>query len=329
MRPEDVCMSCRVRLARNVPDLPFVSRMSQREAESFVNRVYAAFDGDSAYRLLRMMDVGDNDRIRLMEDHLASRELIVEPKGALILNKEKTISVMVNEEDHLRIQCILDGLDLERADQMARQTEERIGGVVDYAFDEKLGYLCACPTNVGTGMRASAMLHIPALARSGQAESVLLAAAKLGLAVRGFYGEGSAAPGHLYQISNQVTLGVLEEDIIQALTQTVTEIIEQEMSFREAALEQDRGGMVDVVSRSLGACRYAHRMGFAEFMEHCSNLKLGVSLGLITGLTQQEVNQLINAGQSAVLCANEGKLLSEEEETTARAKVARKALEEV
>lgn len=328
MNPSDVALSCRVRLARNVEDLPFVSQMSMEEAEGFINRVDAAMNRNREYKLLRMLDVGDNDRMRLVERHLCSRELAMEPKGALLLDKTETIAIMINEEDHLRIQCILPGLDLYEADARSQVVDGLFSAKLPYAFDRQWGYLTACPTNVGTGMRASAMLHIPALVRSGSAEAVLSAAAKLGLAVRGFYGEGSGAPGDIYQISNQTSLGVAEEDIIASLTETIGQIVEQELRYRRAALAQNETAMKDMVSRSLGACRYAYSMAFPEFMKHCSNLKLGVSLGLVSGLEQGLLDALIAGGQSASLCAAEGRLLSEEEENAVRAAYARKALEE-
>lgn len=326
MNATDIILSCRVRLARNVRGLPFVSQMSMEQAESFIRTVDNAINASGEYRLMHMVDLGDNERMRLVERHLCSRELAVEPKGALLLNKDETMSIMINEEDHIRIQCILPGLDLFEADARSRVVDNQIAKALDVAFDEQLGYLTACPTNIGTGMRASAMIHIPALAMSGQAEQVLSAAAKLGVAVRGFYGEGSDAPGHIYQISNQNSLGMSEEDIVTGLTETIGRIAEQEKRFRLGALSQNDIGIRDLVFRSYGVCRYAQIMKFGEFMRRCSDLKMGVSLGLITGITQERLNELIASGQSASLCAASGKLLNEAQENIARAQLLRKAL---
>lgn len=326
MNATDIILSCRVRLARNVRGLPFVSKMTMEQAESFIREVNEAINKDGAYRLMHMVDLGDNERMRLVERHLCSRELAVEPKGALLLSRDETMSIMINEEDHIRIQCILPGLDLYEADARSRVVDNQLSRVLEFAFDEELGYLTACPTNVGTGMRASAMIHIPALAISGQAEQVLSAAAKLGVAVRGFYGEGSDAPGHIYQISNQNSLGISEEDITSGLTETISRIAEQEKRFRLGALAQNDTGIRDLVFRSYGVCRYAQIMQFGEFMRRCSDLKMGVSLGLIEGLSQESLNELIAAGQSASLCAARGKLLNETQENIARAQLVRRAL---
>lgn len=327
MNLTDVVLSCRVRLARNVTDMPFVSRMSMEQAETMIRRVNDALNQNGEYRLLRMLDLGDNERMRLVERHLCSHELAMEAKGALFLNKNETMAIMVNEEDHLRIQCILPGLDLYEADSQSSIVDNTLARQLPFAFDGQWGYLSACPTNVGTGMRASAMLHMPALVRSGGAEQVLGAVAKLGLAVRGFYGEGSGAPGHIYQISNSASLGISEDEITMGLTETIGQLAEQEMRFRKAALVHNESALLDAVFRSYGVCRYAHSMSFKEFMDHCSNLKLGVSLGLLEGMEQAQIDRMIAQGQSASVCAVAGRLMDETEENIARAAMVRKSLE--
>lgn len=327
MNLTDVVLSCRVRLARNVADLPFVSRMSMEQAEAMIRRVNEALNQNGEYRLLRMLDLGDNERMRLVEKHLCSRELAMEAKGALFLDKSETMAIMVNEEDHLRIQCILPGLDLYEADAQSAVVDRTLARALPYAFDAQWGYLSACPTNVGTGMRASAMLHMPALVRSGSAEQVLGAVAKLGLAVRGFYGEGSGAPGHIYQISNSASLGISEDDIVGGLTETIGRLAEQELRYRKAALAHNETALLDAVFRSYGVGRYARSMSFKEFMDHCSNLKLGVSLGLIEGVEQAQIDRMIAKGQSASVCAAGGKLMDESEENIARAAMMRESLQ--
>jgi protein arginine kinase len=326
MPVNDQVISCRVRLARNVSDMPFVHNMDLGQADQLINRVYGAFHGSGEYRLLRMADVGDNDRMLLVEKHLCSVDLAKSAKGALILNADENISVMVNEEDHIRIQCILPGLDLEKEDGMSSEVDQLLSRELDYAYDSQFGYLTACPTNVGTGMRASAMVHLPALSLAKQSEPMLAALNKFGIAVRGFYGEGSAAPGHIYQLSNQMTLGISEKEIISNLTETISRLSDQEEQIMDRINEKGHIELADLVSRSYGICRYAQRMGTAEFMEHMSNLKLGVSSGIIKGLTHQELNSLITSGQSASLRAREGKLLSEAQENIARARLVRETV---
>jgi protein arginine kinase len=243
-----------------------------------------------------------------------------------MLNSDENISIMINEEDHIRIQCILPGLDLEKADRLSSEADQLLSEKLDYAYDDQFGYLTACPTNVGTGMRASAMVHLPALSLAKQSDPMLAALSKFGIAVRGFYGEGTAAPGHIYQLSNQMTLGVSEKEIVSNLTETIGRLSDQEEQIMERINEKGHVELADLVSRSYGICRYAQRMGTSEFMEHMSNLKLGVSSGIIEGLTHQELNTLITAGQSASLRAREGKLLSETLENIARARLVRETI---
>jgi protein arginine kinase len=300
--------------------------MDVDQADQLINRVYGAFGDSGEYRLLRMVDLGDNDRMLLVEKHLCSLDLAKSAKGALMLNSDENISIMINEEDHIRIQCILPGLDLEKADRLSSEADQLLSEKLDYAYDDQFGYLTACPTNVGTGMRASAMVHLPALSLAKQSDPMLAALSKFGIAVRGFYGEGTAAPGHIYQLSNQMTLGVSEKEIVSNLTETIGRLSDQEEQIMERINEKGHVELADLVSRSYGICRYAQRMGTSEFMEHMSNLKLGVSSGIIEGLTHQELNTLITAGQSASLRAREGKLLSETLENIARARLVRETI---
>lgn len=328
MNGNDIVLSCRVRLARNVSGLPFVHRMKLDQASSLVSCVYEAFSSSGEYRLMRMVDVGDNDRMMLVERHLCSKELINSPKGALIVNKNDTLAIMINEEDHLRIQAILPGLNLPSADKLSKDADEIISGSLAYAFDDKLGYLTACPTNVGTGMRASAMLHLAGLGIAKQAGGFLTSVMKLGFSVRGFYGENTNAPGHIYQISNQATLGVSEDEILSSLEQIITRISEQELQLRRALAARNPVVINDLVLRSYGVCAYAQQMSYSEFMTHISNLKLGVSLGILPGLSQNQLNRLLQSGQKASLNAREGKLLNPPEEAIRRAVLVRQCMRE-
>ena len=187
---------------------------------------------------------------------------------------------MINEEDHLRIQAMLDGLALPDAAKLAFSVEEKLATVCDFSFDNQLGYLTACPTNTGTGMRASLMLHLPMLTRCKQMGNVTQSVAKLGLTIRGIYGEGSEALGDLYQVSNQVTLGRTEEELIEAVTAVGRQLIEMENALRQHAAS-DGLDLQDGVWRSYGALRYAKQMNDAEFMSHWSNLRLGIATGIL------------------------------------------------
>ncbi|NCB31453.1 MAG: ATP--guanido phosphotransferase, partial [Clostridia bacterium] len=281
IQSDHIVLSCRVRLARNLKERSFVNTQSAEDAEVVLADVSAVFPPENGYRILRMDALPPLERASLVENHLCSTELIAADHSGVILNKDRTLSIMVNEEDHLRIQGILPGLNLSGAYALCRQAEETIAVALPYAFDSQLGYLTACPTNLGTGMRASAMLHLAGLAITGQAEPLLSRIAKLGVAVRGFYGEGSGAPGHIYQISNQYTLGVQERELMDALSSIIGQLAAQEARARGLLLSKRPLELADMIGRALGVCRYARKMTLTECMQELSAIKLGVSLGLL------------------------------------------------
>ncbi|MDR0840267.1 MAG: ATP--guanido phosphotransferase [Christensenellaceae bacterium] len=326
MQVSDVVLSCRVRLARNLSERHFVNNQSAQDAAATVDAISSALP--QGCRTLRMAQLPAIERLSLVERHLASAELIANESGALVLNEEETLAVMINEEDHLRIQGILPTLDLGGAYALCKAAEDAIEQSVPLSFDERLGYLTACPTNLGTGLRASAMLHLAGLALSGKLEELLRRIGKLGIAVRGFYGEGSAAPGYLYQISNQYTLGLREEEILSALTAIIKQLAGQELLARKLLLEHSDIAIRDVAARSLGLCRYAYKMSMEECMQHISRLKLGISLGLVD-YAMQAADLLIIGCQSAQLCIAAGRELTDEEESVARASFLRNALKEM
>lgn len=326
---EDIIISSRVRLARNATDLPFVSKMSDADAEKMISKVERVLTNSSGYRMIKMKDLSYDMRMLLVSKHLCSPELARSEKGALFVNEDETMSVMVNEEDHLRIQCILQGFNLDKADKLSSELDSKLNEKIDFCYDPKFGYLTACPTNLGTGMRASAMLHLAGLALAGQLDVLLSNITKLGYAVRGFYGEGSAAPGNIYQVSNQTTLGISEEEILLGLSNIASQIIDQEIKIRGALKEQNPTEVSDIVWRSYGICAYARKLSVKELMEHISNLKLGVSLGIINNLDQEQLNSLMTAGQNASLHIGEGIESDETKTDVARARLVRKTLKEV
>lgn len=325
VQAEHVILSCRVRLARNLKGRPFVNSQSPEQAEAVLQDVNALFPPSEGYRFLRMDTLAPLGRASLVENHLCSTELVNCGQGGVILNRERTLSIMVNEEDHLRIQGILPGLDLPGAYALCREADETISQALPYAFDRQLGYLTACPTNLGTGMRCSAMLHLAGLALTGQAEPLLSRIAKLGVAVRGFYGEGSGAPGHIYQISNQYTLGMQEKELMDALSSILSQLASQEARARELLLERRSLDLQDMVGRALGVCRYARKMTLDECMRELSAIKLGASLGLLP-CPMEQIDNLIIACQGAQLSDTP---LSAEEECKARADRLREALKDL
>jgi protein arginine kinase len=288
----DVVISCRVRLARNIQGYPFVAKLTPERAIELCERLRPdlcalTLDGEMVW--INIAEASPVLRLLLRERHLVSRDLApssderaVLPGRAVAFSRGETLSVMVVEEDHLRLQSMASGFALdsawERAQACDRQLEER----VPYATDKNYGYLTCCPTNVGTGLRASVMLHMPALALAkSEMEKVFTAATRTGLAVRGLYGEGSRAIGDFYQISNQVTLGRTEGDLIQELHELVPAIVRFERNVREELLKDQRAALVNRVSHSFGMLRTARAMPTDGALAHLSNLRLGAVLGLL------------------------------------------------
>jgi len=322
----DIAISTRVRLARNYTDLPFPAGMTRAQYKKLCERVVNRL-GSKEFTRLDMASLSPVERQVLVERHLASKELIDRTDGMLLLSRDETISIMVGEEDHLRIQCLLPGLRLEEADNLSRSVDAMLSAD-GYAFDPELGYLTACPTNVGTGMRASVMLHLPAMVATGSIESLIETVGKFGYTLRGYYGEGTRADGDMVQISNQVTLGISEEEIIGNLSEVVRNIIKKERSAREALLKGDNGQLLDRLHRSLGILKYARRLSTEEMMQRLSDVKLGLSLGLFEGVTFADLNRLTTLCQPASIAAKLSGATTSEQRDEARAKMVRVALKD-
>ena len=306
---QDVVLSSRVRLARNYANVPFIPMMNDALAEDVIQRaedaVRAAGNG-AAYEMIRVRDLSDAQRKRLVERHLISYDLLKTPDwAAALISSGQTVSVMINEEDHLRVQGLLPGLQLEKAADLAFTMDDILGKDGAYAFDGEWGYLTSCPTNTGTGMRASTMLHLPVLNMTGQVSNVVQALAKLGLTVRGLYGEGSDAVGCLYQLSNQVTLGRAEEDVIRSLIAATEQLCEHERAVRAQLLESDVPALTDRLMRSVGILRSARIMTGTEFMKRMSDLRLAAALGMID-LPLPRVDEWTKALQDGSLRAELG-----------------------
>ena len=320
-----VVLSGRVRLARNYFDLPFPNRESAENAETCIERAKSALP-EERYRVVRLKDLDSESRMALVEEHLVSRDLLQNStSGAALIRDDQRVSVMVNEEDHLRIQAIVTGFDLPAAAKEAFEVEKQLQAACAFSFDHQLGYLTACPTNTGTGMRASLMMHLPMLTRLKQMGNVGQSVAKLGLTIRGIYGEGSEALGDLYQVSNQVTLGRTEQELMEAVVAVGKQMIGMESALRKTTLAQKPCDFQDVVYRSYGVLRYARQMEEKEFMLHWSNLRMGAACELLP-ISLAEVDRLLTLAQSA----HAAKRLSESEpELTvnrARCDVVREAL---
>ena len=288
----DVVVSCRVRLARNLDGFPFVQRLGSDRAEEICSRVRPLLveqriDGETIW--VGMPEAPPLVRLLLRERHLVSRDLAPsepgrtpQPGRAVAFGLDETVSVMVNEEDHLRLQSISSGFSLDEAWERVCGLDRSLEGDLGFAYTPRLGYLTGCPTNVGTGLRASVMLHLPGLGMvPREVEKVFKAAERTGLAVRGMYGEGSRAAGDFYQVSNQITLGRSEEQLIADLKALVPAIVDFERRVRAALLEERRRFLEDRVSRSLGKLGTARSMPTEVSLSHLSDLRLGASLGLL------------------------------------------------
>lgn len=323
-----IAVSSRVRLARNLKDYPFPGRMSREHRVSILKDVESALSqtGDR-YAFKDLTDADVYDTRALMEKRLISPEFSEgkEVRG-LFLSEDESVSIMVCEEDHLRIQALGAGLCLGDCLEKALKADGELDSKLSYAFDEALGYLTHCPTNLGTALRASVMLHLPALVESGAIRSVAANCGKLGFAVRGLYGEGSNAQGALFQISNQVTLGFSERQLIDRLADVVGQIIGMEQRQRVSGFSQDKVGIEDKAFRALGLLTSARRISSDEAMALISDLRVGVSLGVVEKPGAAELNRLLWDIQPACLHASYGSRLPPKELDVTRAELLRSRL---
>ena len=278
-------LSSRVRLARNYEDLPFDTARKPEEAATCIARTANALalsSMDEGFQLIRLNALTEIQRKALAESRLISKDLLKEPEtAAVLLRQEDALSIMINEEDHLRIQAVRPGLDLLSAASACFRVDDALSRQVVFAFDKQLGYLTACPTNTGTGMRASLLMHLPMLTICKQMGNVGQIVAKVGLTIRGVYGEGAEALGNLYQVSNQVTLGRTEQELISAVTAVGHQLTDMENVLREKTLASSRVTLEDTVFRAWGLMQYARVMPLNEFFKHWSGVRLGADLGLL------------------------------------------------
>lgn len=310
LRPEEgplggVVITSRVRLARNLSGRNFMVRLNEEARAELAQTVQDALSSCRTGGGLEYFDLDtlpDLERGLLLERHLISRELM-EGKGkrGVALNRAESLSLMVNEEDHLRLQALRGGFHLEEAFDEINRLDDELSGMLEYAFSADLGYLTACPTNVGTGMRVSVMLHLPALVMTKNVERAFRAIHDLRLAVRGFYGEGTEALGELYQISNQITLGRSEREIIDDLRAVIEELAEYEKRSRQKLLAGDRLRLEDRVFRAFSILQNARVIASEEAMQHISSIRLGMSLGLLPPVPAQTLNRIFLFSQPAHL----------------------------
>ena len=320
-------ISCRVRLARNLAGHRFPGHADHEMRLRVIEAVKGALADAPTGRKLMWCPLDEMpaiDRHFLVERHLISRELANDegPRG-LAFDPEETLAAMVNEEDHLRLQSIRSGFSLAETFRAVNGLDDELAERLDYAFDERHGYLTACPSNVGTGLRASVMVHLPALVMTQHLKKAFRAVHDLRLTVRGLYGEGTEAYGELYQISNQIALGRAEEEIVEDLRTMVEGLLRYEDEARERLRGREMGKLEDRIWRSYGALRHARLMSSEEAMRHLSSLRLGIAMGLIPRPELQALNRLFLFSQPAHLQRLEGRELAQEERDAARARFLR------
>ncbi|MCJ8009758.1 protein arginine kinase [Lederbergia wuyishanensis] len=328
----DIILSSRIRLARNFRNYKFPTLFSNEEAREIINQLKGLLSNGlfQSYGVMELLEVEDLKSLQkrvFVEKHLISPRLAENAShGAVILSENEDISIMVNEEDHIRIQCLFPGLQINEALKRANEIDDLLEGKVDYAFDEDFGYLTSCPTNVGTGLRASVMVHLPALILTRQMNRIIPAINQLGLVVRGIYGEGSEALGNIFQISNQITLGKSEEDIVGDLTSVVQQIIAQERSAREALVKTSNIQLEDRVFRSYGILANSRIIETKEAAECLSDVRLGIDTGYIKHLSRNILNELMILTQPGFLQQFAGGPLRPAERDIKRATIIRERL---
>ncbi len=324
-KDSDVVLSTRIRLARNLSNVPFVSRFAKEEANQILEKIENITPSlGYGLKFLRLDKMDTITKLSLIEKHLISPDFAVdkEKTKAILINEEENICIMVNEEDHLRLQVISAGLELENSLNLAIEIDKKLESLVNYAFLDKYGFLTACPTNVGTGLRASVMIHLPALSLTGNTKKVLEAVNNFGMNIRGVYGEGSRSQGNIYQISNKQSLGISEEEIIKNLKAITDRIIEQERMARKI-LGKNQIELEDRVYRAYGILTNCKKISSEECKNLLSDIKLGTDMGIIKELNDLKVNQLILYTKPANLQKYIGKSLENYERDIKRVDVIR------
>ncbi|QSX07208.1 protein arginine kinase [Sedimentibacter sp. zth1] len=295
----NIVISSRVRLARNLKNIKFLNKMSQEDAYKIIDDVKLIIDSNETmskfgFKLYYLKDIPDIELNILVEKHIISAQLVNNKnKSAYLISENKKIIIMINEEDHIRIQVINDNFNIEGCLKIANEIDDILEEKLEFAFDKKLGYISSCPTNLGTGMRSSTMLHLPALAMTNQLERMLIAVSQIGVAVRGVYGEGTKSMGNLYQISNQGTLGAQEETLVERIRQITMQLVEKEIDTRNKLLTNNRIYIEDEVYRAYGILKNARIIQNQEAMQRLSMVKMGIEMGILNTLESKDIDNLM------------------------------------
>jgi len=326
---DEIVVSSRIRLARNFSDLPFETKMKPKEALRLLGLVRSIITDTKSIEFYEMRKLSPLERESLLECHLISPAFLkTDRQGGLYVNDTGNLSVMINEEDHLRIQGLSHGLRFSDLSTLVFDFEERVGNEVQYAYHDQYGYITSCPTNIGTGMRASVLLHLPGLVFTNEVEKVLKGAVQLGMAVRGIYGEGSEIKGSMFQISNQHTLGIKEEDIIETIVKLTHMIMDIEKKARDVIFEKARHEFEDKIFRSLAVLRSARIISTDEVLNLLSAVRFGIGVSIVKDITLNMVNEILLVSRPANIQLYFNEILEEHERDIRRADYIRHRLNE-
>lgn len=316
----DVVLSTRIRFARNIKGYRFPYNMIDKQKKEVLN--YIKDRVKDKYSVLELNNIDEVTKKSLFETHVISKELLNGNNSALIMDEEKNITTMINEEDHLRIQAFADGFDIDKAYENITSFDNYLESKLEYAYNENYGYITACPTCIGTGMRVSVMLHLPALEKIGALNKIFNEITNLGISVRGMYGENTNGEGAIYQISNQKTLGISEEDIVEQVKQVTKYIVKQERKARE--ILKDKIEVKDDIYRSYGILKNAYIMSKKEAMRLLSNIRMGINMNEIKDINLSNVDKIIKNIGKNTLRKNMKEHFSREQENVKRAEYIRK-----
>ena len=329
---QDVAISTRIRIARNLKEYDFPLYLSVEDSDDLTNTVLDSVKDtfDDNYKFLRVRDLSTKERLMYIEEHLISPGLTRQiDKASFLLRNDEKATIMINEEDHLRIQTLLPGLNLDEAWRLCSEIDDSLESKLNFSYHRDLGYLTACPTNVGTGMRASVMLHLPCLTMTGHINSLTEAIRKMGLTVRGLYGEGTEATGNLYQVSNQTTIGEKEEDIINKLNKIIVQIVSKERNVRKFLKEKKGIELEDKIYRAYGILKNSRLMSSKEAMNHLSTLKLGFDCEYLSHDSNLNIMELMIEIMPATLQKKLNSDLDKDERDKIRAELIRNKLAEM
>jgi len=327
---QDVAISTRVRVARNLREYDFPLYMSVEESNNLTKSILDTMKdsfSDSNYKFLRVRDLTNVERLMYIEEHLISPGLTQKiDKSSFLIRYDERVTIMINEEDHLRIQTLLPGLDLFGAWKLCSEIDDKLESQLNFAYHKDLGYLTACPTNVGTGLRASVMVHLPSVSLTGHINTMIDALRKIGLTVRGIYGEGSEAVGNLYQISNQTTLGDTEQEILDKLNKIIYQIVTRERNTRKYLMDKKGIEIEDKVYRSFGILKNCRLITSKEALTHLSNVKLAYDMGYLKDPKLKDIINLMVDIKPGTIQKNLDRDINKEERDKIRAEIIRKYL---